>query len=142
MGVKGWIHFFIRGGASASLQARMSKLEKEIGRLKELEKQMEELKQLAVPPVPDPDKKKEPADEPKPEGSTTIIIEHMNVEKVMVGKWDMSSNLGQLGIRELTGRLNIGTVYGEKASSDPDAKAPASPSPPAGPKVTLTKRKG
>jgi hypothetical protein len=39
----------------------------------------------------------------------TIHVEHLEVEKIIVEKLDYANNFGQLGIKELTGKLNIGT---------------------------------
>lgn len=39
----------------------------------------------------------------------SIQVEHLQVEKIIIEKLDYSNNFGQLGIKELTGKLNIGT---------------------------------
>ena len=41
----------------------------------------------------------------------SVHIENLRVDKIIVEKLDYTNNLGQLGIKELTGRLNIGTSY-------------------------------
>lgn len=43
--------------------------------------------------------------------SPTFIIDHLNVESIVIDKLDYANNFGQLGIKELSGRLNIGTSY-------------------------------
>ncbi|WP_433742562.1 hypothetical protein [Falsibacillus pallidus] len=45
-----------------------------------------------------------------------INIETLNVDKVIVESLEYSNNFGQLGIKELTGKLNIGTSYEGKSS--------------------------
>lgn len=42
----------------------------------------------------------------------TYIIEQVNVENIVIEKVDYANNFGQLGIKELSGSLNIGTTYG------------------------------
>jgi hypothetical protein len=46
----------------------------------------------------------------------SIVVEKIMVEKVLLDKIDLSNNFGQLGIKDLTGHLNIGTTY--SADSD------------------------
>ncbi|MDP4163878.1 MAG: hypothetical protein Q8906_04430 [Bacillota bacterium] len=41
----------------------------------------------------------------------TIKIEHLQVDKIIIQRLDYANNFGQLGIKELTGKLNIGTSY-------------------------------
>ncbi|PLS01546.1 hypothetical protein [Neobacillus cucumis] len=41
-----------------------------------------------------------------------IIIEKINIEKVILDKYELNNNFGQLGIKELKGKLNIGATYG------------------------------
>lgn len=45
-----------------------------------------------------------------------IIIEKINIEKIIVDKYELNNNFGQLGIKELTGKLNIGATYGSEYS--------------------------
>lgn len=40
-----------------------------------------------------------------------IMIQSLSIEKVVVEHVDLNNNLGQLGIRELSGKLNIGAAY-------------------------------
>lgn len=39
----------------------------------------------------------------------SVHVEHLQVEKIIIEKLDYSNNFGQLGIKELKGKLNIGT---------------------------------
>jgi hypothetical protein len=43
------------------------------------------------------------------EAQASIHVEHLQVDKIIIEKLDYSNNIGQLGIKELTGKLNIGT---------------------------------
>jgi hypothetical protein len=40
-----------------------------------------------------------------------VHVEHLQVDKIIIEKLDYANNFGQLGIKELTGKLNIGTNY-------------------------------
>ena len=41
-----------------------------------------------------------------------IIIEKINIEKIILDKYELNNNFAQLGIKELKGKLNIGATYG------------------------------
>lgn len=43
--------------------------------------------------------------------STSIQIDHLQVEKIVIEHLDYANNFGQLGIKELSGKLNIGSTY-------------------------------
>lgn len=43
-----------------------------------------------------------------------IIIEKINIEKIILDKYELNNNFGQLGIKELKGKLNIGATYGSE----------------------------
>lgn len=59
------------------------------------------------------DMKKEPKQtETIVEKEPPIIIEKINIERVYLDKYELNNNFGQLGIKELKGRLNIGATYG------------------------------
>ncbi|MGG5253941.1 hypothetical protein ACQYAD_10625 [Neobacillus sp. SM06] len=49
-----------------------------------------------------PEKKEEPP---------TIHIENIQIDKVVIEKLDYANNFGQLGIKDLSGKLNIGTSF-------------------------------
>lgn len=79
---------------------KLAELEKKISDLeKELKKEIHEL--LIKPNTKEADK------EPTP----SIKIEHLQVDKIIIEKLDYANNFGQLGIKELSGKLNIGTSY-------------------------------
>lgn len=54
-----------------------------------------------------------PSDVPKREEKVqpTVKIEHLQIDKIIIEKLDYANNFGQLGIKELSGKLNIGTSY-------------------------------
>lgn len=43
--------------------------------------------------------------------TTTIKVDHLQVDQIIIEKLEYANNFGQLGIKELTGKLNIGTTY-------------------------------
>jgi hypothetical protein len=45
------------------------------------------------------------------EAQPVIKIEHLTVDRIMIEKLDYANNFGQLGIKELSGKLNIGSSY-------------------------------
>ncbi|MFC4617146.1 hypothetical protein ACFO4N_00225 [Camelliibacillus cellulosilyticus] len=57
----------------------------------------------------------------------TTVVEYINVEKVVVDRYEQSNNFGALGIKLLEGRLNIGANYG---LSKPFSKAGQKPTEP------------
>ncbi|MGE7187282.1 hypothetical protein ACQKKK_25985 [Peribacillus sp. NPDC006672] len=42
---------------------------------------------------------------------TPVIFQEIKVDKVFIDKYEQTNNLGQLGIKQLSGHLNIGTTY-------------------------------
>lgn len=91
--------FFIHDKQSSQklleLEKRISTLENEVKKNKE-----DLLKELNLL-----DSKKEKDAQP------VIKIEHLKIDKIMIDKFDYANNFGQLGIKELSGKLNIGTSY-------------------------------
>ncbi|WP_409272700.1 hypothetical protein V1499_22360 [Neobacillus sp. SCS-31] len=47
-------------------------------------------------------------------GVPPVIFQEIKVDKLFIEKFDQANNLGTIGIKELSGHLNIGTTY-EKA---------------------------
>ncbi|WLR43361.1 hypothetical protein LC087_04030 [Bacillus carboniphilus] len=41
----------------------------------------------------------------------SVIVEQINVDKIIIEKYEQSNNFGQLGIKQLEGKLNIGATY-------------------------------
>jgi hypothetical protein len=56
----------------------------------------------------------------KLEKDPPIIIERINIEKIIFDKYELNNNLGQLGIKELKGKLNIGATYGSDSIPKPN----------------------
>lgn len=75
-------------GNGRELERRVSKLEE---KLREIEKSCQQQRNQIDPPV---------------------VIEHVNVEKIMFDKVELNNNFGSLGIKALSGVLNIGANYG------------------------------
>ncbi|MGE6258141.1 hypothetical protein ACQKCU_09565 [Heyndrickxia sporothermodurans] len=42
-----------------------------------------------------------------------IVIQEINVEKILLDKYEQTNNFGQLGVKEISGQLNIGATYGK-----------------------------
>lgn len=51
-----------------------------------------------------------------------IIIEKINIEKIILDKYELNNNFGQLGIKELKGKLNIGATYGSEFTPKMEAE--------------------
>ncbi|WEG14345.1 hypothetical protein PU629_08285 [Pullulanibacillus sp. KACC 23026] len=49
-------------------------------------------------------------------------IEFLNVEKIVIERYEQSNNFGALGIKSLEGKLNIGANYGDKAELSDEVK--------------------
>ena len=52
-----------------------------------------------------------PATTKAEENQPNIKIEHLRVEKIVINHMEYANNFGQLGIKDLSGKLNIGTSY-------------------------------
>lgn len=81
---------------------KISELEKKIAGLEENLKEVKE-RQIIPPKSTDPPQNNE--DPP------TIKIEHLQVDQIIIEHLDYANNFGQLGIKDLSGKLNIGTSY-------------------------------
>lgn len=47
--------------------------------------------------------------------SSPTYIEFLNVEQIVIDRYEQSNNFGALGIKSLEGKLNIGANYGDKS---------------------------
>jgi hypothetical protein len=56
------------------------------------------------------------------ENAPTINIEHLQVDQIIIEHLDYANNFGQLGIKDLSGKLNIGTSYEGDISKQIDEK--------------------
>lgn len=84
----------------SSLESNMIEMEKTISRLQDLHNQENEKKSNEPP----------------------IIIEKINIEKIILDKYELNNNFGQLGIKELKGKLNIGATYGSEFTPNLDER--------------------
>jgi hypothetical protein len=91
--------FFIHDKQSSQkvleLEKRISVLENEV--MKSKEDLLKELNLL------DSKNNKDP--------QPVIKIEHLKIDKIIIDKIDYANNFGQVGIKELSGKLNIGSSY-------------------------------
>ncbi len=134
-------HFFLlfrKNEYEKELRKKLSSLERNIA---ELEKALYALQDQNHP------------EEPSKTTEPPIIIEKINIEKIILDKYELNNNFGQLGIKELRGKLNIGATYGgefapkledeesdleinkEKGSDDPEPKKGR------GPKINIKAKK-
>jgi len=60
--------------------------------------------------------------EEEKESMPAVQIQQLTVEKIVIEHLDYANNFGQLGIKELTGKLNIGTVQEGDFSEEIEAK--------------------
>jgi hypothetical protein len=64
-----------------------------------------------------------PATAPSETGPThPTYIEFLNVETIIIDRYEQSNNFGALGIKSLEGKLNIGANYGDKSELPDEAK--------------------
>ncbi|MEH7437056.1 hypothetical protein V7182_06130 [Neobacillus drentensis] len=59
----------------------------------------------------EPESNSQPTNSKERESPPTILIEQLKVDQIVIHHVDYANNFGQLGIKELSGRLNIGTNY-------------------------------
>ncbi|MEH7416688.1 hypothetical protein V7266_15500 [Neobacillus drentensis] len=52
-----------------------------------------------------------PAEKIQNERPPTVQINHLQVDQIVIEHLDYANNFGQLGIKELSGKLNIGSTY-------------------------------
>ncbi|WP_251553776.1 hypothetical protein [Neobacillus muris] len=101
-----WYRIFTK---NSTLTSKMIELEK---KLTELESKVNEGKEMK--------NGSQVAKEQDPIPS--IHVDHLTVEKIIIEHLDYANNFGQLGIKELTGKLNIGTSYEGDFSKEFDEK--------------------
>lgn len=99
MSIKNLFRSFWINGPEIDLKLKMKLLESNLNHLKE---EIKEIKDKAN--LKSPEQSKEPP----------IIIERISIEKVVLDKYEVNNNFGQLGIKELKGKLNIGATYGSE----------------------------
>ncbi|HHW44366.1 hypothetical protein GFC01_03105 [Desulfofundulus thermobenzoicus] len=81
-----------------SWRQRKSKLDELIRQVADLEREIQSLKECCR--------------ELARASYSPVVVEKLCVERVCVDRLDFTNNLGALGIRELSGNLNIGANYG------------------------------
>jgi hypothetical protein len=135
MSLKDLFHIFSKDDYEKELKKKITALETNIDELKKIVEsiQTENLEQtIAV--------QKEPP----------IIIEKIHIDKILLDKYELNNNFGQLGIKELKGKLNIGATYGsefvpslkeEENNRAATQKKPEKNSTGEGPKVNILAKK-
>lgn len=76
------------------------------------------LKQVKQESLPE----KTPQKNPEPSPSHPTYIEFLNVEQIVIDRYEQSNNFGALGIKSLEGKLNIGANYGDKSQLPEDVQ--------------------
>lgn len=99
MSLKDLFLIFNKSDYEKDLKKKLTSLELNI---EELKKSLQTLQQQS--PSEETGKTKDPP----------IIIEKINIEKIILDKYELNNNFGQLGIKELKGKLNIGATYGSE----------------------------
>ncbi|MFY4774763.1 hypothetical protein [Metabacillus sp. RGM 3146] len=95
MSLKNLFSFFAKDDQIAQMQVKISSFEKQLTKLDELKDLLKQNGKQAV------------------EKGTTIEEVHIKVDKFVLEKLEYNIHMGQLGIKELKGKLNIGATYGE-----------------------------
>ncbi|MGG1399300.1 hypothetical protein ABE288_16040 [Bacillus salipaludis] len=101
MSLKDLFFIFNKNDDEKNLKRKLTSLELDIKELKKSLLAIQEQKK-------DTEEKKIIHKEPP------IIIEKINIEKIILDKYELNNNFGQLGIKELKGKLNIGATYGSE----------------------------
>ncbi len=99
MSLKDLFHIFSKDDYEFELKKKISALELNIEELKKTVATIQKVDQ------------KEIVSEPK---EPPIIIERIHIDKIVLDKYELNNNFGQLGIKELKGKLNIGATYGSE----------------------------
>jgi glucan-binding YG repeat protein len=105
MSLKDLFHIFSKEDYEKELKKKIAFLESNINELKEtiakipIENQEQTLAEKKDPP---------------------IIIEKIHIDKIVLDKYELNNNFGQLGIKELKGKLNIGATYGSEFIPKPE----------------------
>ncbi len=81
-----------------------------VRRLMDLEKKVSKMETFLKERQTEGTPKKQTTSEKKEE-PPTITIENVRIDKVVIEKLDYANNFGQLGIKDLSGKLNIGTSF-------------------------------
>jgi acid stress-induced BolA-like protein IbaG/YrbA len=55
---------------------------------------------------------------PQEENEKQVVYQEITIERMMIDKYEMNNNIPQLGVKELSGFLNIGATYGRGVIPD------------------------
>lgn len=105
MSLKDLFHIFSKEDYEKELKKKIAALESNINELKET---------IAKIPI---ENQEQTLAEPK---EPPIIIEKIHIDKIVLDKYELNNNFGQLGIKELKGKLNIGATYGSEFIPKPE----------------------
>jgi hypothetical protein len=53
-----------------------------------------------------------PSSQTAPMGSPPVIFQEFHIDRFIVDKYELTNNINQLGVKELSGQMNIGATYG------------------------------
>lgn len=130
MSLKDLFLIFRKNDDQNMLKKKLTALEAEVKELKQTLSEIHD-KKIVIP-------QKEPP----------ILIERVNIEKIILDKYELNNNFGQLGIKELKGKLNIGATYGsdfipmeDEEKTEEKKDEPKQPLREQGPKVNIHPKK-
>lgn len=93
-----------------NLENRISAMEKNIVVMKELlEESLHQTMQLKD------EMEKMRTEPPTSNAEKPIVIRELKVDRIMLDKYEQNNNFGSLGIKEISGQLNIGATFGGSA---------------------------
>ena|SRR4051794_6212846 len=93
--------FFRLFTSNKTFTKKISELENKISSLEsKIIDVNKEVKSISIPTA------KKESDSPP-----TVQINHLQVDQIVIEHLDYANNFGQVGIKELSGRLNIGSTY-------------------------------
>lgn len=105
MSLKDLFHIFSKDDYEKELKKTIAKLETNIEELKNTVSSIQM------------EKNDQPVFESK---EPPIIIEKIHIDRIVLDKYELNNNFGQVGIKELKGRLNIGATYGSEFIPKPE----------------------
>lgn len=85
-------------------------IKKQYEQMNEFENRIVRIEESTKPIGPEPTQTT--SDQQNPD-QQPIIIQKVNIEKILLDKYEQTNNFGQLGIKEISGQLNIGATYGK-----------------------------
>lgn len=88
-------------------------LEKNIALINEI--QLDMLKRAAVIQEQLSELREQPVKDGDTDSKQTIVLKELYIDKFFLDKYEQNNNIAQIGIKELSGALNIGATYGNAA---------------------------